>query len=143
MLGDAGVAREQHVDTLLEQPERTDLDAVRFREALRNVEGNVDLKIAQQRHEQRRGRLPVRVEVAPHGNLLPARDGAIQPIGGGSQVGQIERRGGRIAIGIEESPGSLRCGDAVPRQQLRHDRITADGAGQRWIDCQGFRKDPH
>jgi hypothetical protein len=26
---------------------------------------------------------------------------------------------------------------------LRHDRIAADGVGECWIDCDGFRKNPH
>ena len=88
VFGAAGVAREQDVDVLIDQAlQRFKLDTVRFGEALRNVEGDIGLEIAQQRDEQRGRGLPIGVEVAPHGDLLAARDGAIQPVSGESQIG--------------------------------------------------------
>ena len=109
VFGDAGIARQQDVDVLIDQAlQRFEFDAVRFGEALRNVEDRIGFEIAQQRDEQRGRGLPIGVEVAPHGDLLAARDGAIQPVGGECQIGQIGRRGGRIAIGIEISRRRIR-----------------------------------
>ena len=128
VFGDAGIAREQDVDVLIDQAlQRFELDAVRFGETLWNVEGRVGLEIAQQRDEQRGRGLPVGVEVAPYGDFLAARDGAIQPVGGEGQIGQVGRGGRACSDRDREKPLRL-AGVVRPRRasRLRHDRMAAD-----------------
>ena len=64
--------------------------------------------------------------------LAGATDSSAETVafGSGGQIGQIARRGGHIAIGIEESRRGFRRDDAAPRQQLGHDRVAADGGRQ-------------
>ena len=129
MGGDAGVARQQQVHAIRDEPlQHRQVDAVRLRLADWNVVPNGCPQISQRGDQERRRRLSVYIEVAPDTDHLSLSDGTLQSLSRFRQVWEIGRRGGPVAIRIEKGPRRLHIGEASSHQSPRHQRMPADSS---------------
>ena len=145
MRRDPRVARQDHARAAVNHAlQPAQVDAVPLVFAHRHVIPDIRSQVFQRRHEQRGGRLPVYVEVAPNADLLPLRDSILNSRRRLRHIRQFKRRRATIIGMIQEGEGALRVGDPTPRQRLRDQRMPANDYAQPFDDGYRslFRLDP-
>jgi hypothetical protein len=139
-LGDAGVAGQQHIRRMFGQLllELGQTNAVALLEAVGHVKAHTVVagQCAQRGHQQRGARLPVHVEVAPNEEVLRTGDGVVKQVRSRVDTEQGGRRRRCVQVRIKKRQCFCRRVDAALRQQLHHQRMSADGGDQfrRWRD---------
>ena len=102
-----------------------ELDAVRFARADGDVIDHVGVQTAQRRNQQRRGRLPVDVEIAPDANAFVLGQRAFNSQHRLFHIRQFKCVRGGVGRGGQECQGFLPRGQSAADQRLSDQSVAA------------------
>ena len=88
--------------------------------------GDIGAKFYQARDQQRRGGLPIHIEITPDTDALAGADGLFDPVGGCIHPRPVQRGGRFESSRVQEGLGGFNTGQATLIQNFGHQRVPAN-----------------